>query len=150
MRESCDPRHEVHYVFPLATPSPQTMRASNRRSARCRAASGIGKASALLFAQRGHRVIAVDRDAAGLRATLAKAASDCIAICPADILDPPALAAAVALAADRFGGLDVLVAAAAIGDCGRIDEMEPELWDLVIDVILKGSSHCCRAAIPAF
>jgi NAD(P)-dependent dehydrogenase (short-subunit alcohol dehydrogenase family) len=114
------------------------------------AASGIGKATALLFAQRGHRVVAVDRDDPGLRATLAKAPSDSIAICQADILDPPALAAAVNLAADRFGGLDVLVAAAAIGDCGRIDEMDPELWDLVIDVILKGSSRCCRAVIPAF
>jgi NAD(P)-dependent dehydrogenase (short-subunit alcohol dehydrogenase family) len=119
------------------------------------AASGIGKATALLFAQRGHRVVAVDRNAGGLQTTLAAAdalggaASDSIAACTADILDPLALAAAVDLAADRFGGLDVLVAAAAIGDCGRIDEMKPQLWDLIIDVILKGSSHCCRAAIPA-
>jgi NAD(P)-dependent dehydrogenase (short-subunit alcohol dehydrogenase family) len=119
------------------------------------AASGIGKATALLYAERGHRVVAVDRNADGLRATLAEAdtlgegADGSIAACPADILDPPALAAAVDLAADRFGGLDVLVAAAAIGDCGRIDQMQPQLWDLIIDVILKGSSHCCRAVIPA-
>jgi NAD(P)-dependent dehydrogenase (short-subunit alcohol dehydrogenase family) len=113
------------------------------------AASGIGKATALLYTRRGHHVVAVDRNAAGLRDSLADAPANSVVAFPADILDPPALEAAVDLATDRFGGLDVLVAAAAIGDCGPIDEMQRELWDLVIDVILKGSSNCCRAAIPA-
>ena len=113
------------------------------------AASGIGRATALLYAERGHRVVAVDRNALGLRATAAEAPCDSVAACPADVLDPHALVAAVDHATERFGGLDVLVAAAGIGDCGRIDEMSPSLWDLVIDVTLKGSSNCCRAVIPA-
>jgi NAD(P)-dependent dehydrogenase (short-subunit alcohol dehydrogenase family) len=113
------------------------------------AASGIGKATALLYAERGHQVVAVDRDAAGLRATAAEAPRDSLAACPTDILDPPALATAVEQATTRFGGLDVLVAAAAIGDCGRIDEMPPDIWNRVLDVTLKGSSNCCRAVIPA-
>lgn len=37
------------------------------------AASGIGKATVLLYIQRGHRVVAVDRNADGLRATVAEA-----------------------------------------------------------------------------
>jgi NAD(P)-dependent dehydrogenase (short-subunit alcohol dehydrogenase family) len=113
------------------------------------AASGIGKATALLYADRGHRVVAVDRNAAGLHATAAEAASGSISAWPADILDSAGLQAGVEHAQERFGGLDVLVAAAAIGDCGRIDEMPQDLWNLVIDVALKGSSNCCRAVIPA-
>ncbi len=113
------------------------------------AASGIGKATALLYAERGHRVVAVDRNADGLRATVTEGPSENISAYPADILDSSGLAAAVDHATERFGGLDVLVAAAAIGDCGRIDEMPQDLWNLVLDVVLKGSSNCCRAVIPA-
>src|SRR5439155_26417129 len=113
------------------------------------AGSGIGRATALLALERGHAVAAVDVDEQGL-AELADAASrsERLVVSVADVVDPTAVAAAVAAAVERFGRLEALVAAAAIGPTGRIDEMDSTLWDRIVDVTLKGSAICCRAAIP--
>lgn len=113
------------------------------------AASGIGRATALLALERGHAVAAVDADEQGL-ADLAEATNDSerLVTSVADVVDQSAIHAAIAAVVERFGRLDALVAAAAIGPTGRIDEMDTELWDRVVDVTLKGSAICCRAAIP--
>ena len=67
----------------------------------------------------------------------------------ADVIDTAAVDAAIATAVERFGRLDVLIAAAALGTTGRIDEIDVTIWDEIIDITLKGSSNCCRSVIPA-
>jgi NAD(P)-dependent dehydrogenase (short-subunit alcohol dehydrogenase family) len=113
------------------------------------AGSGIGRATALLALSRGYAVAAVDRDAAGLAQTAERAAeADRLVTIVADVIDAPAVDAAVAATVERFGRLDVLIAAAALGTTGRIDAVDAAVWDSVMDITLKGSSNCCRAAIP--
>ena len=113
------------------------------------AGSGIGRATALLALERGHAVAAVDRDERGLAQTLERAGDvDGLEAIVADVIDTAAVDAAMASTVERFGRLDVLIAAAALGTTGRIDEMDATVWDEIIDITLKGSSNCCRAAIP--
>jgi 3-oxoacyl-[acyl-carrier protein] reductase len=54
----------------------------------------------------------------------------------------------VAFAAERFGGIDILVNNAAIGLFAGVSEITPEQWRQVIDTNLTGVFYCCHAAIP--
>jgi NAD(P)-dependent dehydrogenase (short-subunit alcohol dehydrogenase family) len=113
------------------------------------AGSGIGRATALLALERGYAIVAVDRDEAGLAQTAERAANaDRLLTIVTDVIDAAAVDAAAASAVERFGRLDVLIAAAGLGTTGRIDAVDAALWDQIMDVTLKGSSNCCRAAIP--
>lgn len=94
------------------------------------AARGIGAATVLRLAEQGYAVLAVDvaaddpalpypmGTAAELAAVVAKAGDNAAAFV-ADVRDPGALAAAVAEAERRWGGLDVAIAAAGViaGEC---------------------------------
>jgi NAD(P)-dependent dehydrogenase (short-subunit alcohol dehydrogenase family) len=51
-------------------------------------------------------------------------------------------------AAQRFGGIDVLVNNAGIGTFKPVDQLSPEEWDAVIATNLSGPFYCCREAIP--
>lgn len=51
-------------------------------------------------------------------------------------------------AAERFGGLDLLVNNAGIGIMKPIDQLSPEEWDAIIETNLSGAFYCCREAIP--
>ncbi|MBM9437218.1 SDR family oxidoreductase [Actinacidiphila bryophytorum] len=111
------------------------------------AASGIGKATALAFAEAGARVVAVDRDAAGAEET-AKLARQTGApeAWPetADVSDGPAMEALAAGTLDRYGVPDVVVNNAGIGLAGSFLDTTPEDWKQVLDVNLWGVIHGCR------
>ncbi len=55
----------------------------------------------------------------------------------------------VKTANDAFGGLDVLVNSAGIGSGRPIEDSDEAMWDAHVDVNLKGTFFCCRAALPA-
>jgi hypothetical protein len=56
---------------------------------------------------------------------------------------------AVATAKERFGGLDILVNNAGVIDpIARIEDSDPDIWDQVVDINLKGVYHGLRATIP--
>ena len=113
------------------------------------AGSGIGRATACLLAERGYAVAALDRDAPGLAETVRAApAGGGISSHTVDVTDGAAVRAAIDAAAARFGGLDVLVAAAAVGLPGAIDEQPERDWHTTVDSILDGTYQCARAAIP--
>lgn len=80
------------------------------------AASGMGQAIARLFAAHGASVVLVDVDEAGGRTTeaLIAGAGGVATFVSADVSDPVAVEAAVGIAVDRFGGLDIAVNAAAV------------------------------------
>jgi 3-oxoacyl-[acyl-carrier protein] reductase len=53
-------------------------------------------------------------------------------------------------AAERFGGLDLLVNNAGIGIMKPVDQLTPDEWDAIIETNLSGTFYCCREAIPLF
>lgn len=125
------------------------------------AARGIGAATVLALAGEGWRVLAVDscRDdpalpyRLGTRAGLdavAAAAGDGVAVAEADVRDPDALAAAVAAAEQRWGGLDAAVAVAGV-IAGGVPAWEVPAGQeaAVLDVDLRGVLNLARAAVPA-
>jgi NAD(P)-dependent dehydrogenase (short-subunit alcohol dehydrogenase family) len=68
---------------------------------------------------------------------------------PADIGTVPGCESAVKTAIDAFGGLDILVNSAGIVAGIPIEDSDEEMWDAHVDVNLKGTFFCCRAALSA-
>ena len=125
------------------------------------AARGIGAATVAALAADGWRVVAADRCAddpalpyaLGTRAELDQvvtaAAGDAVAIA-ADVRHPEALAAAVRLAEERWGGLDAAVAAAGVIAGGVPAWQVPAGQEqAVLDVDLGGVLNLARVAVPA-
>jgi NAD(P)-dependent dehydrogenase (short-subunit alcohol dehydrogenase family)/pimeloyl-ACP methyl ester carboxylesterase len=111
------------------------------------AASGIGRATALAFAQAGARVVAVDRDAEGAARTAdAARRSGARAAWPetVDVSDAEAMEKFAARTADTHGVPDVVVNNAGIGLAGAFLDTTPEDWKQVLDVNLWGVIHGCR------
>ncbi len=108
------------------------------------AASGIGRASAELFAAEGAAVLAVDRPGT----TLAFAAAS-ISAFEVDVTGEEAPAAILEAAMDRLGRLDVLFNNAGVGRSGAVAEMSDEAWDAVQAVNLRAVFRLTRAAIPS-
>ncbi|MEV4559593.1 SDR family oxidoreductase [Kitasatospora sp. NPDC049285] len=111
------------------------------------AASGIGEAVARLFAERGHRVVAVDVDKTGLEAL---AELDGVATLTGDVAEEDTSARAVALALERFGRLDTAVLNAGIGGGGPLEAPGAiERLDRLYAVNVRGVAAGIRAAVPA-
>ncbi len=114
------------------------------------AGSGIGRASALLFAAEGARVVVadIDLDAASktvdeIRRAGAKAAAEQV-----DVTDEPQTLALAATVAKREGGIDVLFNNAGIAGVGDVVETDPELFDQVMRVNVRGVYLMSRAVVP--
>src|SRR3954470_13765309 len=111
------------------------------------AASGIGRASAQLFAQAGARVVACDLSDA-VHATVAAIGGEVVAL-QMDAGDEGDVERAVGLACERFGGLDVFHANAGIsGGASGIFETSAELWAEVLRVNLIGPAMAIKHAAP--
>ena len=125
------------------------------------AARGIGAATALALARAGWSLVLVDRCAddptlayalatpADLDAVVASCGEDrCVGV-RADVRDQDALDRAVALAVDRFGGLDGALAVAGCIAGAPAWETGDEVWATMLDVNLGGVQRLARAAVPA-
>lgn len=115
------------------------------------AGSGIGAAAASELARQGARVAALDLDEEAARrvadaAATASGQDTTARFC--DVRDGEGCRAALAAAAARFGGIDVLVNSAGVVRYGRIDELPEEDWDLQLDTNLKGTYLMARHAMP--
>ncbi len=114
-------------------------------------AGGIGAATGELFAAEGASVLLVDRNGEALERTAAEIAKSqpgaTIASFAADIAEPAAAADAVAQAALRLGGVDVLVSNAAIRNLDAIADADPEQWRNVLSVNLLGAVNMSKAAV---
>ncbi len=99
--------------------------------------SGIGLAAARLLASRGAAVAVVDlvpgEEFVGLAA---------------DVTDDASVRLAVAAAADRLGGIDILINNAGIGAIGTVADNSDEQWHHVFDVNVVGMVRVSRAALP--
>jgi SDR family mycofactocin-dependent oxidoreductase len=123
------------------------------------AARGIGAATVVALSARGWSVVAADRESHDPRLPYAlgwggdapaAGAGGRVVRCAVDVADADSLAAAVALAQERFGGLDAMVAAAGVIAGGAPHwEVSPEQERAVLDVDLGGVLNAARVAVPA-
>lgn len=114
------------------------------------AGAGIGRASALEFARRGHDVVLADIDASALAQTqglIESSNSGVTAIAvPTDIADADSVNALIARAAE-LGPIAVLHANAGIGIYADLEQMPVETITRIITVNLIGTLLCARAVI---
>jgi 3-oxoacyl-[acyl-carrier protein] reductase len=105
------------------------------------ASRGIGAATARAFADMGARLVLASRsgDDLGLDGALAQ---------PCDVRDSAALESLASAAAERFGGIDIVVANAGVGAYGDFLDLDPEVLEEIIDVNVKGLLHTVRATLP--
>jgi len=112
------------------------------------ASRGIGAAAARAFAAAGANVVLLARDREAIAALAGEIGQAALAV-PCDVTRYWEVEAALAAAADTFGGLDVLVNnAGVIEPISHIAETDPDAWGQLIDINLKGVFHCARAALP--
>lgn len=122
-------------------------RLDGRRALITGASGGLGAAIARAFAREGARLaLGGRREGELLHLTQELPGSRAL---PFDVVDAEATAAAVEEAAALLGGLDTLVAAAAV-DCEwlPVGELSVASWDTTIAVNLSGVFYTCRAALP--
>ncbi len=116
------------------------------------AAQGLGAAHAHLLAREGARVLCTDINGKGAAATAAAivgeyGAGHAIAI-QHDVTDPAAWEAAVDMAREQLGGLNVLVNNAGIGVGGNIERCTFEDWQRCFSVNVDSIFHGCQKALP--
>jgi NAD(P)-dependent dehydrogenase (short-subunit alcohol dehydrogenase family) len=117
------------------------------------ASSGIGRESALLFAREGARIVVADvSDAAGAAVVAEiEAAGGAAAYVHADVSQAADAEGMVRAAEERFGKLDVLFNNAGImhSDDDNAITTEESVWDLTMNINLKGVFLGCKYGIPA-
>jgi NAD(P)-dependent dehydrogenase (short-subunit alcohol dehydrogenase family) len=114
------------------------------------AGSGIGQATARLFAREGAQVVVADVDDRGARSTVAgirKSGGEAVAV-HADVTDEQDTIALAAKVAKRFKRIDVLFNNAGISGVGDVLETEPALFDRVMRVNVRGVYLTSRAVVP--
>lgn len=113
------------------------------------AARGIGRAIAARFVAEGARVVVADTEVAlGPAVVEALGGTSVARFVAVDISKKPDAERAVATAVDAFGGLDILVQNAGIYPWTLIENIEPEEWDAVLGVNLRGTFLAAQAALP--
>jgi NAD(P)-dependent dehydrogenase (short-subunit alcohol dehydrogenase family) len=103
-------------------------------------ASGIGAATARLLLERGARVAVLDRQP--------DSAPDGSLPLSCDVTDAGQVDQAATAAAERLGGVDIVVNNAGIGSVGDVSENDDAEWARVLDVNVVGIARVTRAALP--
>ncbi|MGB3864539.1 MAG: glucose 1-dehydrogenase [Xanthobacteraceae bacterium] len=114
------------------------------------AAGGIGRAICRRFVDEGVSIIALDVNDDALKELVAGFGPEGSRLFPvaADIADYAAVEAAVARGVARFGKLDILVNNAGWDIAKPFLQSEPDLWDRIIAINLRGPLNLHKAALP--
>ncbi|MBB3397389.1 MULTISPECIES: oxidoreductase [unclassified Rhizobium] len=108
---------------------------------------GIGRALSEAVLDAGHRLIATARDPVQL-ADLTERHGEAVRVTALDVTDPSAAQAAVHLATESFGGLDVLVNNAGYGDVNSVEDTDLDEFRRQLETNLFGTVIVTKAAIP--
>jgi 3-oxoacyl-[acyl-carrier protein] reductase len=112
------------------------------------AASGMGRATARLFAQEGAQVAVIDLDRAACETVAAECGRGARAY-PLDVADREAIARTVAQIAGDFGRIDILVNNAGISSfCALDDPAYEEVWHRALAVMLTAHQRMVRSCLP--
>ncbi|MDK8180452.1 glucose 1-dehydrogenase [Paenibacillus sp. UMB4589-SE434] len=112
--------------------------------------SGIGQSTALLFAREGATVIINDLDEQKGEETVAliqQAGGQAVFI-KADVTSPEQVQEMVTQVIHQYGVIDVLFNNAGVSGIGAIHEIEPDAWDRVININIRGVFLPCKYIIP--
>lgn len=107
--------------------------------------TGIGAATARLFAREGARVVVTGRRPEPLQAVASEIEGLAV---PGDAADPAVATKVAAAAREGFGRIDVVVANAGVGFGGSAGEVDDERWRRTLDVNLTGPLFLVRACLP--
>jgi len=111
---------------------------------------GIGNAAAEAFHKAGATVAINGRTREAVEKVIDRMGDgNRLIAAPGDIGTVSGCEDMVKAAIDALGGLDVLVNSAGVGVDVSIDESDESLWDRTLNVNLKGTFFCCKAAIAA-
>jgi NAD(P)-dependent dehydrogenase (short-subunit alcohol dehydrogenase family) len=126
------------------------MKLQDRAAVITGAGSGIGRAMALQFAREGARVLAADVNAAAAEETaaLVEAAGGQALPLRVNVTEPGEVRAMLERARDAFGGVQILCNNAGIGSTTDVVDCEPDEWDRVMAVNVKGVFLGCKYGIP--
>ena len=115
-------------------------------------AKGMGARITLRFAEEGADLVLAGRDTDAIAAVAgeARAMGRRAVVAPCDVTDAKAVEAAVAAGLDAYGKIDVLVnIAGGTGPLGRSAwEIEPEQFDRIVEINMKGAWLTMRSVIP--
>lgn len=109
---------------------------------------GLGKATAKLFAEHGARVAILDLDADAAKAAAADLPGEGHVGIACDVTDKWACIDAAAAVLEALGQADILINNAGITQPLKLMQIEPENYDAVTDVILRGTLYMSQAIIP--
>jgi NAD(P)-dependent dehydrogenase (short-subunit alcohol dehydrogenase family) len=113
------------------------------------AATGIGRATAEYLVAQGAVVFGVGLDAEEGKELAGRYAENQLIFRESDLTREAEVQAAVAMASERFGGLDAVVNCAGIYPTGkRLEELSDEDWDRTIAINLTAIFRICRATLP--
>ncbi len=113
--------------------------------------TGIGRATASLFAKRGATIVACGRRPNPLKETMSlinqRSCAGLALVC--DVTDWAQVTNVIEKTVQRFGRVDILVNNAGIAIAKPLVETTGEEWDEVLATNLKGLFLCCKAVLPA-
>ena len=112
---------------------------------------GNGRATAILFAREGARVLLVDRDLESARGTEKMIADEggTSTSVQADVTKAADCKALAAVCVEEFGRIDVLHNNVGIGgEDGSVLKLAEEAWDRIVDTNLKSMFLTCKAVLP--
>ena len=112
------------------------------------AASGIGRAIITAFVREGTKgvIVDIDREWAEMLATNLRAERGDVLVCKTDITQADQVEAMIESVLQAYGSLDIIVNNAGVGVHKRVVDLTEEDWDYQVDVQLKGTFLCSRAA----
>ena len=111
---------------------------------------GIGRRTVELLLEAGARIAVNGRTAESTAVGVAAlGVSERLLPVPGDVATAAGCKAVVGAAVEGLSGLDVLVNSAGVGKDGLIEDFDEAAWDEMLDVNLKGTFFCIRAALAA-